>query len=80
MHLLTSLHPCLWALGKGGNCFITGMPLLGMGKEVDLGLAAAYREPHDRWLSGQVAIIQHCMATPCCSSSHSRCGRIHIPG
>lgn len=37
VHLLTSLHPCLWALGKGGNCF-TGMSLLGMGKEEDLGL------------------------------------------
>lgn len=37
VHLLTSLHPCLWALGKGGNCF-TCMSLLGMGKEADLGL------------------------------------------
>lgn len=38
VHLHTSLHPCLWALGKGGNCFITGVSLLGMGKEEDLGL------------------------------------------
>ena len=72
VHLLTSLHPCLWALRKGGNHFITGMSLLGMGKEADLGRAAAYGERRGRWPFGQVAVIQHCTATPCCKSSHSR--------
>lgn len=38
VHLHTSLHPCLWALEKGGNCFVTGVSLLGMGKEEHLGL------------------------------------------
>lgn len=38
VHFLTPLHPCLWALGKGGSCFITVMSLLGMGNEVHLGL------------------------------------------
>lgn len=29
VQLLTPLHHCLWALGKGGSCFITVMSLLG---------------------------------------------------
>lgn len=45
VHLLTPLHPCLWALGKGGSCFITGMSLLGKENEADLG-----------WAPGHVAI------------------------
>lgn len=38
VHFLTPLHPCLWALGKGGSCFITGMSLLGKENEAGLGL------------------------------------------
>lgn len=67
VHLLTSLHPCLWALGKGGNCF-TDMSFLGMGKEVDVGLGP--------WAGG----LQHCTATPCSNSSHIRCARVMDPG